>query len=283
MQLDTTAIPLGGQTRLVLSLRLPMPPSETVRWPSYADTLTSQLEIIRTLPIDTVPNDGRYELHQAYIITSFDTGYIVIPPLSVGVGNEEFESNPLLLQVVAPLLEQELRDVKDMQEVEYGLLDKLVEYRWVILALATSLLLLIWLVRRWRMRPEPAAKETIAETKPLPAYDEALKALEELESKQLWQKGHAKQYHSELTDVLRRYIERRYHVKTFERTTRQILTDLRLTGANGDAYDRLKATLQLADVVKFAKFKPEPEEHNGALSNARFFLEQTRQTEAING
>ena len=279
IRLDTTEIQLGGQTRLTLTLELPVPPTEPIVWPTFTDTLTGQIEVISSSAIDTLNSESRFELNQSLTITCFDTGYVVIPPVQFGVGEQRFESNALLLHVPAPVVELMPRDVKEIYEVEYTLVDWLIDHlRWIVGG-CILLMLSFWLIRRWRMRPRSVAIETEPVIERLPAAEEALNALGELERKELWQKGAAKDYQSELTDVLRTYIERRYHVRTMERTTRQILADLRMMGVPGDAYNRLKATLQLADVVKFAKFIPEPEEHIAALENARFFVEQTRQTQ----
>lgn len=278
IRLDTTEIQLGGQTRLNLTFGLPVSPTEAIIWPAFTDTLTGQIEVISSSTIDTLTSESRFELLQTLTITSFDTGYVVIPPIQFGLGEQRFESNALLLHVVAPVVELMPRDVKEIYEVEYTLVDWLIDHLEWIVGGCILMLLSFWLIRRWRMRPRSVAVETEPVIERLPAAEEALNALNELERKELWQKGAVKEYQSELTDALRIYIERRYHVRTMERTTRQILADLRMMGVPGDAYNRLKATLQLADVVKFAKFIPEPEEHIAALENARFFVEQTRQT-----
>lgn len=283
LRLDTAEIKLGEQTRLSLTLALPMAPVEPVLWPAFTDTLTGQIEVIASAAIDTLVSERRFELHQALTITSFDTGYVVIPPVLFAVGNQQFESNALLLHVVAPVVELMPRDVKDILEVEYSIVDWLLDNLWLILCGCALVLLSVWLIRRWRMRPPSAPSDVVPVIERLPAPEEALNALLELEQKELWQKGSVKEYQSELTDVLRTYIERRYHARTMERTTRQILADLRMTGIPNDTYNRLKATLQLADVVKFAKFIPEPEEHIAAMENARYFVEQTRQTVPSHG
>lgn len=283
MRLDTTDIPLGGQTRLHLSLELPETVAQQLTWPSFGDTITRQIEVVHALGIDTVRSDSRYTLSQTLVITSFDTGYVVVPPVEFAVGSERIETNPLLLHVTAPAVEPMMRDIKDVVDVEYTAFDWFMDHLWWFVGGVIALGLILWGIRRWRMRPRSVATETEPVVERLPADEEALLALNQLTDKQLWQKGYTKDYHSELTDILRVYIERRYHVRAMERTTRQILTDLRMAGVPGDAYNRLKATLQLADVVKFAKFIPEAEEHTAAMDNALYFVEQTRPTETVNG
>ncbi len=283
MRLDTAEIPLGGQTRLHIALELPPAGEDNLPWHAFADTITRQIEIVQAFAIDTVRTESRYELSQTLVITSFDTGYVVLPPIAFGTGENRIETNPLLLHVVAPQVEPMMRDIKGIIEVEYTLLDWLIDHLWWLVGGAAVVLLIFFILRRWRMRPRTAPIEPVAVEERLPAPEEALQALAVLAEKRLWEKGEVKAYHSELTDILRVYIERRYHVRTMERTTRQILTDLRMAGVPGDAYDRLKATLQLADVVKFAKFIPEAEEHTAAHDNALFFVQATRQTAEQHG
>ena len=124
----------------------------------------------------------------------------------------------------------------------------------------------IWLWKR-RRRAEPDAEPVVPE---LPADYVALKALAEIEAMGLAEKGHYKKYYTLVVDVLRHYLERRYVVATMDRTTDEILHELDLGGRKVDDLEEL---LREADLVKFAKHKPE--EARATLKTARDIVVNT--------
>ncbi len=284
---DTSVFELGDQISLTLDFALPggwEPRNQnTLVWPVITDTLNAQVEVISTSPIDTITlNNGRLQLSQALIITAFDTGYVVVNPIAFQYGGEIHETNPLLLYVATPDLDETgPRDVKDILEVNYSFFDRVMEHIIWIMSGVLLVILLIVVIRYFKRRKtKQPEEEAIPVVQREPAHLEALKALRELESKELWQKGEDKTYQSILTDILRTYIERRYKVATFERTSREFLHDLRLTGIDSDALAQLRATLELADMVKFAKYRPLNVENERAMQNAIDFIEKTTPNQA---
>jgi Fe-S cluster assembly scaffold protein SufB len=111
----------------------------------------------------------------------------------------------------------------------------------------------------------------------LPPYVVALSELDKIKQDKPWQQGRSKEYHTDLTDILREYIERVYNVNSMEMTSEEILENLRhLRFEQKTAYLELKQILQLADLVKFAKWNATPDEHELSLSNAYLFVNQTK-------
>lgn len=284
---DTSAFEIGDQISLTLDFALPggwNPRNQnTLVWPVINDTLNAQVEVISSTPIDTITLDeGRLQLSQTLIITSFDTGYVVVNPIAFQYGGEVHETNPLLLYVATPELDEAgLRDVKDIVEVKYTFFDRIMEHMvWIVSGVLLMILFIVlmrYFNRRKKNQPEEAPVPVVQRE---PAHLEALKALRELESKNLWQKGEDKTYQSLLTEILRTYIERRYKVATFERTSRELLHDLRLIGIDSDALSQLRATLEMADMVKFAKYRPLTLENERAMQNAIEFIEKTSPNQA---
>ena len=130
-------------------------------------------------------------------------------------------------------------------------------------------------VPAWRRygRREPTAME--APGPEVPLAERTLMALQLLEQQQLWQQGFHKQYHSELTDILRNYIEQRYEVHAMERTTDELMLTLKLSPIDQEALGMLHNMLLLADMVKFARMSPLPLENEGMMTNAIRFVERT--------
>jgi hypothetical protein len=116
----------------------------------------------------------------------------------------------------------------------------------------------------------------------LPPHEVALEALKVLEEKQLWQDGHFKRYYTELTDILRTYMDGRFKVSTLEKTSDEILRTMRLTdGITNSSLQNLRQVLELADLVKFARFKPLPDENQLSLMNAKMFVSQTVEVKSV--
>jgi hypothetical protein len=145
----------------------------------------------------------------------------------------------------------EIKDVKDPVKVP---LPWLLILLWFVIAsavLGTALLLWLWFKKN-------KEKKVVAPPKIiLPAHVEALTALNELEKKQLWQKGMVKEYHSEITEIIRAYFERKFDLRALELTTTEVNLQLRQKSGTANIIDITNDFLNNADLVKFAKFKPE--------------------------
>jgi hypothetical protein len=111
----------------------------------------------------------------------------------------------------------------------------------------------------------------------LPAHVVALNELDKIKQEKPWQQGRSKEYHTELTDIIREYIERVFNVNSMEMTSEEILEHLRILRLEQKtAYLGLTQLLRLADLVKFAKFNPTPDEHELSLSNSYLFVNETK-------
>ena len=108
----------------------------------------------------------------------------------------------------------------------------------------------------------------------------ALSKLHELRDKKLWQQDAYKQYHIELSDVVREYLEKRYVIKTHEKTSEEIFAALKYMDITEENRNKLRQILLLADLVKFAKERPLPHENEQSIDNAISFVTQTQQANA---
>lgn len=113
----------------------------------------------------------------------------------------------------------------------------------------------------------------------IPAHKKALNALTDLDQKQLWQSGNIKEYQSQLTFIIRRYLEDRYHVNALEMTTDELSSALTKVDFDQKYTGELREILQIADLVKFAKATPQTDIHSMFMVKARSFVENTKQTE----
>ncbi len=109
----------------------------------------------------------------------------------------------------------------------------------------------------------------------LPAHVIALNELEDLRLKKLWQAGKVKEYYTVMTDVIRVYLEDRFDINAIEMTTDEILAVMRKQNLESKVQQKLRQTLILADLVKFAKENPLPLDNDNSLSDSIVFVEET--------
>lgn len=281
--LDTSAIMIGQQARLDLSVtyRVDRGSSVNIAWPSIADTLTERIDVVKDGGVDTVLVDPAndpflFAQRRSLIITSFDSGYWAIPPFTFVIDGDTSGTQPLLLTVHTVEVDttQAFRDIKDIYELPFSWAFWLRE-NWPYLAggaaVLAALIIVVQQVRR-RRRSGPV----VAVNEPLkPLHVRVLQALEDVERKKLWQQGLVKQHHSEVTDILRGYLEERYRVPALERTTDELLKELSLNSMSAAHRERLGNVLRLADMVKFAKWNPSPTENEQVLAGAIALVRET--------
>jgi hypothetical protein len=277
--IDSNNIRIGSQ--VILSLEIEKSKNQDVRFPVLSDTITKQVEIIKKFTVDTLFNkDNVIKLRQKYLITSFDSGVYLIPPFDFLLKKDSFEdtlkSNPITLTVVSipvDTLKKQIRDIKLPYTASITLLE-VITYSLYIIGAALLILIIIYVIKKYR-KNEPIIK--LPEKPKEPAYIIALRELDKLKEQKLWQQDKVKQYHSELTEIVRKYIENRFTIMALEQTSYEILSSFYNSGLISDpAYEALKQMLILADFVKFAKAQPLPDENDLCFRNAYFFVNETK-------
>ncbi|TXD53565.1 hypothetical protein ES044_12530 [Polaribacter sp. IC066] len=248
-QVETSSIRIGEQ----FNLRISVNETENVILPKLA---LLGLEVIDSAKIDTLRN----MLIQKYIITGFDSGSFYIPQQQVFVKNQAYLTDSLLINVATVAIDTtkiKKYPIKTIKKEPYVFDDFKLYIYLLIAALVIIGFWIYWFVIRKRKTEEDAPTY-----KALPPYDEAIFKLNELDEKLLWQNNKVKEYYSELTDIIRGYIERELKVPALEKTSDEII-DMLKDFHDADAINTNKATLiklkdllREADLVKFAKSKP---------------------------
>ncbi len=277
--IDSTSIMIGDQVTMEIGIGIPN--GFVVDWPTFADTLTSHIEILKTDKIDTLVETEKLTLKQRLLITSFDSGFFEIPAVTFNFKHEDdttqftANTNKLFLNVYTPVVDtsQAFKIIKGPISEPYTFKEAL---PWILLALAIAaiVILVIWYLRK-RKRNQPVFSR---KAKPLPPpHITAIKKLEELRLAKIWQQGRMKLYYTQLTDITREYMEGRYHFDALEMTTDEILETLKEQKANKEIVGKLGASLHLADLVKFAKAQPTALENDLSLSHCVDFVNETKE------
>jgi hypothetical protein len=272
-RLDSSRALIGDQ--LTLHLKVEKSASARVSFPRYADTLTGKIEIVRKSGIDTVTGpDGKTVLNQDLLITVFDTGWVEIPSQAFSIQNGQFKdtlhTQPIALEIRSLPVDTTIRDIKANMRTPVNA-QELFPYFLGLIALALLVLVIIYIVRRIRKGDTRPAEILPSE----PAEVIALRQLEQLRVEKPWIQKPVKMYYINLTDILRHYIERRYHIMALEQTTDEILKDLKKTGSTGNNLEKLASILKLADLVKFAKLIPDEVENGMQVEEAIVFVKNT--------
>jgi len=273
--IDSTTIFLGDQTDLHLQVQAAK--EDKVQFPIYGAALIPEVEIVDRTIIDTTQlADGRVQYDQYLTLTSFKDSLYLIPGLAFPVGRDTFFSDNITLNVVQPFemdTTNAITDIKPIQKAPiwwWGII------RWILLGLLLAGLGVgIYYLVRYIQRKKGILPDVPAEPA-RPAEEVALERLDQIKEAKLWQAGKVKEYHTELTDVVREYIASRFEVRSTEKTSDETLREMKpVLKEQVDLYQRLKQMLTLADLVKFAKWSTTPDENETALLTAYDFVHQT--------
>lgn len=280
--IDSTQIWIGQQTRIVFELT--QPEGKWVQSPVFSDKITDGIELVEPVVNDTSTSpDGHLVVRQSYTVTSFTDSLYLIPAypfIPVGTTDTVW-SNPVSLKVIQPFeidtAANAITDIKEVMDPPFSWKYFLKTiFPWII---AFHILLAIVYFILTLLRKKPGLAGVVAEVK-VPPYVKAIEQLQQLKEEKLWQKNLQKEYFTRLTDILREYIELSFTIPAPELTSDEILGQLiQLKKENKEAYTRLQQLLQLADLVKFAKWYATPGENEQCLSNAIEFVNLTKKEE----
>ncbi len=271
--IDTNQLLLGEQTQIHLKLQYQLDGKPVaVQFPDLLDTLNKFVEVVYSSKIDTgYPNKDDLSLveqTQTITITSFDSGYYKIPYFNFKLDETTLTTTEELFIDVQPMLVDTTKaifDIKAPIEEPFSFTDWLKE-NWVWLATGLAIIILIIvLIKYLKSRPKTVVEEIIPT---IPDYTTAIERLNELREKQLWQNNKVKAYHSELSEIIRAYLESRFNITALENTTDEIMRSLRFETIPPATLSQLNQVLMLSDLVKFAKEQPIASENELSFSNA---------------
>lgn len=280
--LDSTIILIGDQVNLTLELE--KPENLKMDFPVVAGNLSEYIEVLKQSPIDTTHlENNSLKMVQRLLITSFDSGEHRISPfwfrLQLDDRIDSIASNELFLKVLTMEIDTTRgpTDIKMPYDAPLTLKEVTPWILGIILILAIIFFIFYYISRRKRNLPVFQLPQKPKE----PAHVVALRSLDRIRDEKIWQKDKIKEYYSQVTDVLRQYIEERFGIQAMEFTTDETLAAFRRDkGMIGDkSLTNLGQVLSLADLVKFAKYLPLPDDHNLTLVNAYFFVNDTKPEE----
>jgi len=277
---------IGEPTQIKFELSFPASIAiDEISFPNFKtnDTLGNNWELwnIDTIKIQNFDNgDGEFitQITQNIEIANFDTGRYEFPPMIATIQNRNIKSAPISFNIKSVNLvdDQTINNIKDIKLDPLNIFDKLrnwFEKYWHLtlgIFLIVSLLLLIY-------KKVKTKKEIVKIQEPkIPIPIILLEKLKEIEKQKLWQKGKYKLYFTKINSVGWEFIEYRYNIATFEKTSIEILSSLKLTSINQNWIASLEKLFTISDLVKFAKQIPTEQENIFAIQTIREFIENER-------
>jgi hypothetical protein len=251
--LNTTKNKIGAEFQLTLKTEVDT--LSKVKFPEAKNF--GALEVIQSYKPDTVKNGARYQLIKKYGLTQFDAGKYLIPRIPVLINGKPVFTDSIKVEVndvKVDTLKQKMYDIKDVAAAEGS------SNWWIYLLVLIAIALVGYFVYKYIKKRQGTVKsEEIVFKTPI---EKATTLLQQLEQKELWQKGEVKHYYSELTDIARNYIEEEIQIPAMESTTSELIEGLRKAAKQkklkltNETVENLEKVLKQADLVKFAKVKP---------------------------
>ena len=280
--IDSVQMFIGEQARL--TIKAIQPQDYTLQFPIFSDSIASNLELVSTLKPDTVQLENeKLQISNSYIVTAFDSALIYIPGFELKAGEETYLTNPISIKIVdmpVDTTQQAITDIKNVYQPPIDWMFYLTIVGSILLALVL-LALVIYLVNKYLKSRKN--KDTEPEQEPIDprkAHEIAYEELEVLRQKQLWQSQQFKAYYTELTEILRRYISNRYAIDAMEQTSDDIISEFRRNKELKEKKEEIKLlsdVLQVADLVKFAKWQPLPDECERSFHQVTQFIDNTKE------
>ncbi|WP_317190639.1 hypothetical protein [Winogradskyella marina] len=255
-EIDTTKIRVGEQINYKINVE-----ADSLALVVFPEGQTFMpLENVEALKIDTTKLEANFRLSRIYKLTQFDSGAYTIPRQKIIIGEQPFFTDSLSVEVSTVEVDttkQKLYDIKPIIEVEEPGSDW---WKWVLIALLAIALvafLLYWFI--WRTKPLTEEEEIAL----LPPYDRAKLALQKLDESQLLIRSEVKEYYSELTFIIRKYLDEKVYDRALESTTSELVSRLNLLKEGNqiplskETIQHIESILKRADLVKFAKSAPD--------------------------
>ncbi|MEZ4809698.1 MAG: hypothetical protein R2819_05000 [Allomuricauda sp.] len=253
--LDTLSIKIGEQIQYTITVETDS--TDIVHFPE--GQTFSPLETVEAIVGDTVKKNDKVILQRIYALTQFDSGAYTIPPQRIAINERPIFTDSFQIKVADVAVDttkQKMYDIKPLIQVQKSN----AKFWLTLLFIFLGLLIVGGLVYWFFLRKKPLTEEEKEAL--LPPYDRALLELKKLENSKYLIQDEYKKYYSELTGIVRSYLEEDVHVSALESTTSQLIDKLEMLKDSGElkledeTIEQFQKILQTADLVKFAKSKP---------------------------
>jgi len=216
--------------------------------------------------------------------TIWNEGIYLLPPVQItfnrGGRTYTQNTNPIPLMVGSPLLTEAaqtdsiaLSDIKPIIEEPTNFEDFIPYILGAILLIHLLCLIYFFINNQQKVEILPIPVMQIT------GHELAGTKLKKLNAAKLWQQGKTKEYLSNLTFIVREYLENRFNIPALENTSSQIIQQLKTVNFSEDAQNQLRNLFQQSDLVKFAKAEPQPDFLENSFNEVAQLVRQNQSAE----
>lgn len=230
-------------------------------------------ETIENGDYDTVTNNGAVTLRRKIVFTSFDSGAWYIPsmPITIAVNNDSrrIMTDSVLINVGYSPADStgELRDIKPIMEVTVK------DYFWYYVAGAVLTAVIIFFLiysyfKNRKRKPVPVLHSDLS------PFDEAMKDIVALSKYNLANAAESKEYHTQISFILKRYYSRTIETNLLNKTTGDLLLKMKEQEQPMAEVTSVAEILRIGDAVKFAKYIPPVSESEQVAKSLKAVIEK---------
>jgi len=273
---DTTEYTVGDYINY--SIEMKYPKGVNLVFPTITDSISNLTFIKNGEMVKTEVGNEISEIRH-FIFSKYDSSEVTIPSFHISYstngGNPQFvqfNSVDIVVKTIEVNQQAEIQDIKAPIRIPID---------WLLVSIIAFLVLALIVAAYFGYKYYQKKKLGKVVVEPeiiLTPFEKAIANLTKLEEKKLWQQGEIKEYHSELTGIVRDYFENKYNFIALEMTTSEIISNLKLKDVNFEVIKTTEEFLENADMVKFAKFKPMPTINETMMKQAYLIVNKTNQT-----
>lgn len=242
--------------------------------PAVKDSI-GPFELLRVDTLEAQHENDRVQPSWTLRLITFDSGKVFIPPVPFSytrAGDTTRRiamTNPVFLTITGLQIDPkgELKDIKPPLDAPW-LFEDFLPYIIALLIVALAAAAYYYYRKKKKQKEEGFVPAKLA----IPPAQVALAALRQLEDKHLWQQGKIKEYYSEATEIIRRFLEDQFGILALESTSDEIMQQLKQRQESQSLLKQFLSFFTTADLVKFAKYAPTPAEHETELRWAYEFV-----------
>lgn len=230
-----------------------------------------ELELLRPFQDTQFVHDNRYFWKGSYVLTGWDSAYVVLPPERIVLNDSTFYFPAAMIQVVSPIADP-TKDIYDINEEfteiapeKFSLKAFLSKHWWWL-----SILLIILIFMSWKLLKNKSKEKFVA---PVPLRDRIINEINALEKSKGYETD-LKEYYFQLSVIVRKFLSEHYQLRLMEYTTSEVRGVLKQRKISNDTIDVIEKLLNQSDMVKFAKSEPPLNEVFMVTNEARQIVDE---------
>lgn len=248
--------------------------------PKPADTAYFPYQILDEDSLTIIADTNKVKANSTYIgnsiqFTAFDSGVFTFPELPVIFNSETLYTKAFQFLSIPTKVDttQAFFDIKENFAAEWTFSDWLAYNKTIIIvAFLIALVIALLIIFRKKIFPKKKIAEIIA-PEPVETFDQWMhKYIQQIKDEEAWKKQDLKPYYSSINYLLRKFLEYNFSIKTLEKTSSEIIAQLRHSNINQEDKNRIIQSLNLSDMVKFAKENPTYDDNLARLSWIETFI-----------